>query len=236
AAPVVAEKMMRRVTAVVPGRRSAEAGGGQDIEQIVVLGESEEPGHHGRRPEQRAGDEVVAALGEREGERKAEVVVPDGVAEVEPDRRAVRAQEPAPHDSGDEHHGRHVDAGTAQELERVCAAPAAGERAREHHPAAGGEDAPHEGGKPVAPAVGRAPLSCRAPATHIQSHYEASAAKRGRGAAAVPPLSGLHRRVSYTAGNAPCPPIVAEVALWGMARRLLLPGRSPNPGGVDAGS
>src|SRR5206468_12388541 len=120
------------------GWGGVEAGGGEDVEQVVVLREAEEPRHDRGRSEQRTRDEVVAALGERQREREAEVVVPDGITDVQPYRRAVGSHEAAPNDPGDDDHGGHVTPRASDEAKGEPTAPVARERVGDDHPAAGG--------------------------------------------------------------------------------------------------
>ena len=97
--------------------------------------------------------QLVLALGEGQDEGQAQVVLAHGVAEVEPDARLVRAQEPAAHDPGHDDGGGHVavlEPGPPDEA-RVDAAPRSpGVEEQETRPR--GEGAGQEGG-PGGPAA-----------------------------------------------------------------------------------
>ena len=88
--------------------RGTEADGGQQLEQVVVLGEPEEARDELVGAEERARHEVVLARREGQHERQRQLVLPDGVADVQPDAPAVRTQEARPHDAGKHDHGRNA--------------------------------------------------------------------------------------------------------------------------------
>ena len=93
-----------------PGRAGGaggpEAHRGQQLEQVVVLGEPEQAGDDLVGSQQRARREIVLALPERKHERKRQLVLPDGVADVQPDAGAVRTEQARSHDAGEDHHRR----------------------------------------------------------------------------------------------------------------------------------
>jgi hypothetical protein len=85
--------------------RRPEAGFLEEIHQIRVLRESEDPGEHGVRAQEAAGKEVVSARGEGKPEGEAQCVMAKGVADIEPSLGAVRVVELAAEDAGYHHHG-----------------------------------------------------------------------------------------------------------------------------------
>ena len=91
-----------------PSSWPAEARRLQQLEEVVVLREPEHARQAMFGAQQRARPQVVAALAEGEHEGQAQVVLADGVAEVEPDARLVRPRQAAAHDAGDDHGGRNV--------------------------------------------------------------------------------------------------------------------------------
>ena len=105
------------------------ARGVEEVEEVGVLGEPERPRQNGVRPDQEAGVEVVAAARERQLPRQGEVVVAEGVAEVEPGLGPVGPQELAAEDPGHEDHHRRIGR-AGQRAEDAGVEPAAAARGR----------------------------------------------------------------------------------------------------------
>ena len=244
APPVVAEDVVAGAAAA-GRRRGMEPGRGQDVEQVVVLGEAEQARHDRGRAQERPREEVVAALGERKGQGQGEVIVPDCVADVQPDRRAVGAHETAAHDARDDDDRSNAVAGAAEQSQ-VEGPPARSEGVGDHHPAARCQHAPEERLEPVT-AAGPLPvhqvghLGRPAPAPHFLPHHYEASVPPGCGAGAFvgfTPKRNLYSGLpsGWTAGiggargrsisEAPAHPAVPRR----MARRLLLPARRPIPG------
>ena len=146
------------------------ARGVEEVEDVGVLGEPERPRQEGVGPDQEAGVQVVAAAGERQLPRQGEVVVAEGVAEVEPGLGPVRPQELAAEDPGHEHHHRRV-ARAGQRAEDAGVEPAAAARGRPRRGARRterdpGEERPRAHGPP-GPAIAAPPrrpiVPCRLP-------------------------------------------------------------------------
>ena len=82
----------------------------EQVHEVGVLGEAEDARQDGVDPEEAAGDEVVAARGEREAQGQPQVVVAERVGQVQPGLGAVGPQELAAQDAGHEHGRRDLAA------------------------------------------------------------------------------------------------------------------------------
>jgi hypothetical protein len=139
AAPVVGEDRVAET-----GRPEAplEAGPVEKLDEVCVLGESEGARQHGVRAHEGAGPELVTALGEGELPGQAQVVVAEGVAEVEPGHGPVGPDELAAEEPGYDDEGRgHAAVAERADETRVQGPTPAGQQPSAHRP---GDD-PGEG-------------------------------------------------------------------------------------------
>ena len=106
APPVIGEDV------VVGSARSqppgAEARILEEVDHVRVLGEAEDAGEDGVGAEERSRHELVPGGRDGQGERQLQVVVAEGVAQVEPGLGPVGTEELAAQDAGDQDHAGQV--------------------------------------------------------------------------------------------------------------------------------
>ncbi len=108
----VAPPVVREHVASTPARgvglavRPRVTRGSQEVQEVSVFGEAEDPRQDRVGSDEPTRHQVVAALREGQRERKCEVVGAQGVPDVEPEVRAVRLSELAAQDARDHHHRR----------------------------------------------------------------------------------------------------------------------------------
>src|SRR5581483_2632049 len=107
APPVVAEHVISRVT-VKSCTGASKPRRPQQLEQIAVLREPEQPWNETLGTEQTVRDQAVATRAERKYARQTERVRAHGVAPTEPDARSIPADQATSHDAGYDDDGGQV--------------------------------------------------------------------------------------------------------------------------------
>ena len=131
--PVVGEDVM------------AQAGVAEQIRQVGVLREPEDAREDVVGPEEPARKEIVLAGAQGKGRGQSQVVVAQGVARVQPDLRAVGAEELASQEPRDHHGRRHIGVVAVAFQQARVERPPGCEGAGQHQRGAACEDSREEG-------------------------------------------------------------------------------------------